>query len=153
MDVLYLEERSRGPSDLRPGRGVSQHAGPKRASPTRSPVVCHLGRHPSPLELDSRHLSGTVWHGVVLSTRASSAPPHQEPQPGPASVVCRRGLDLAQCVGLVARRSHGRAAAWNAATASGIAAVCSLAVVAADGSRETLWTLTESAPLSRDIQL
>ena len=62
MDVLYLEERSRGPSDLRPGRGVSHHAGPKRASPARGPVVCHLGRHTSPLELDSRHLSGTVWH-------------------------------------------------------------------------------------------
>ena len=91
---------------------------------------------------------GGVLVRVVLPAGASSTHPHQEPQPGLAAVVCRRGVGVAQCVGLVACGSPGGAAAWSPATASGIAAVCSPVAMAADGSRSPLSTLTEHPCLS-----
>jgi hypothetical protein len=63
-----------------------------------------------------------------------------------------RGVDLAPCVGVVACRSHGGAATWGAAPASSIAAVCPLVVVAADGSRTPLSTLTTSPRVSGRIR-
>jgi len=93
------------------------------------------GGHAVPSELDAHDLSRALWHGVVLSARASRAPPPQQPEPGLAAVVYRRGLGLAACGGLVACRSHGGAPVWGQASASASAALCSLAAVAAAGSR------------------
>ena len=54
--------------------------------------------------------------GIESSYRqvASSAHPHQQPQTRLAAVVCGRGVGVAQCVGVVACRSHGAAPTWGA---------------------------------------
>jgi hypothetical protein len=53
--------------------------GKKPTSPARGPVECHLGPHAARLELDSHHLSESVWHGVVLSPIASGTHSHKQP--------------------------------------------------------------------------
>src|SRR5262249_51164019 len=55
-------------------------------------------------------------------------------------------------MGVVACRGHGAASTWRQATSPAIAALCSLAFVAADGGCQTLSALTEPPCLSRLIR-
>src|SRR5215510_12497212 len=84
----------------------------------RGAAVCHLGASASALELDARHLSSSFWDRVVLSAIASSTHPHQQSQTSLAAVVYGRGVGVAQCLGVAARRSHGAAPTWGSTTAA-----------------------------------
>src|SRR5262245_40249179 len=104
------------------------------------------------LALDSSHVSQSFWHRVVLPASASSAHPHQQPQTSLASVVYGCGVGAAQCVGVVACRSHGAASTGGETTAAAIAVLRSLAVVAADRGYQALSSLQENPCLSRLIR-
>src|SRR5262249_12233000 len=67
-------------------------------------------------------------------------------------VVYGRGVGVAQCVGMVACRSHGTAPTWGATPATALAALCPLAVVADDGGCQTLSSLEGNPCSSRLIR-
>jgi hypothetical protein len=69
-----------------------------------------------------------------------------------ASVVYGGGVGVAQCVGVVACRSHGATPTWGETTAAARAALCPLAAVVVDGGCQTLSSLEEDSCLSRLIR-
>src|SRR4030095_13131469 len=111
-----------------------------------------MGSLEARLALDSSHVSQSFWHRVVLPASASSAHPHQQPQTSLAAVVYGCGVGAAQCVGVVACRSHGAASTGGETTAAAIAVLRSLAVVAADRGYQALSSLQENPCLSRLIR-
>src|SRR5262249_4581021 len=78
--------------------------------------------------------------------------PHQQSQTGLAAVVYGRGVGVAPCLGVAARRSHGAAPTWGSTTAAAITAFCSLAAVADHGGCQTLSALTEHPCVLRLIR-
>jgi hypothetical protein len=133
-------------------------------------VVCHntcghRGRHQREALLSAtwglthrplRWLRATYpsafWERVVLAAIAASTHPHQQSHTGLAAVVDGRGVGVAPCLGVAARRSHGAAPTWGSTTAAAITAFCSLAAVAENGGCQTLSALTEHPCVLRLIR-